>query len=97
MPETLLINLVEGSRTRCCRQKSSKRWVRIAHYANTIPRVVLAAAADAFEVLGQTGRTDELASRILSWDVRQNLVDLSGWIELDANIAAAGAILRPDQ
>jgi 2-methylisocitrate lyase-like PEP mutase family enzyme len=91
----LLLNMVEGGRTPLVEpEKLEELGYRVALYANTILRVALAAAAGAFDVLHRTRRTDELVSRMLSWDDRQNLVDLDGWTQLDAGIAStAGKVV----
>lgn len=90
----VLVNMVEGGRTPAVPPaRLEQMGYRVALYANAILRVALAAASEALDVLRQTGQSDQLLSRMLSWDGRQNLVDLQRWLELDAGIAATAAAI----
>jgi 2-methylisocitrate lyase-like PEP mutase family enzyme len=90
----VLINVVEGGRTPVLpREDLEAMGFRIALYANTVLRVALAGAADALDILRRTGQTEELMDRMLTWDGRQNLVDLDSWLALNTSIGdAADAI-----
>jgi 2,3-dimethylmalate lyase len=85
----VLVNMVEGGRTPALPPAQLEEMgYRVALYANAILRVALAAASDALVVLRQTGDTGDLLSRMVSWDDRQSLVDLQGWLDLDETIGA---------
>jgi len=86
----VLINIVEGGRTPVLPPAALEAMgYRIALYANTAMRAAAAATAAALEVLHRTGETKDLMSSILSWEERQRLVGLDGWLELGDAIAHA--------
>jgi 2-methylisocitrate lyase-like PEP mutase family enzyme len=85
----VLVNMVEGGRTPPLPPAQLEEMgYRVALYANAILRVALAAASDALGVLRQTGNSADLLSRMVSWDGRQDLVDLQRWLDLDEAIGA---------
>jgi 2-methylisocitrate lyase-like PEP mutase family enzyme len=90
----VLVNMVEGGRTPALPPgQLEELGYRVALYANAILRVAMAAACEGLDVLLRTGDTRELLSRMLSWDGRQNLVDLQRWLELDEAIGATARSL----
>ena len=75
----LLVNMVEGSRTPVLPGRELEAMgFKIVLYANTALRVAGKAVLDAMTVLKETSSTDGLLDNMLSWNERQNLVDLLG-------------------
>jgi 2-methylisocitrate lyase-like PEP mutase family enzyme len=69
---------------------------RAVVYANTVLAVALTAAADGLSLLRETGHSRDLLPRMLTWDGRQNLVDLDGWLGTNAAIGAAAERIAAD-
>ena len=94
----LVVNIVEGGRTpQLPAAELAAMGYKIVLYANMLLRVTVKAAAGALEHLASHGDSSGLADRMVTWDERQELVDLAGFDALDGELAAqAKETLRAD-
>jgi 2-methylisocitrate lyase-like PEP mutase family enzyme len=94
----VLLNIVEGGRTPTMSiQRLEQLGYRVALYANTVLRVALAAAAQAFDALRRTGSTAEVADLMMGWRERQDLVQLPEWRRISEVLARAVEPDEPDE
>jgi methylisocitrate lyase len=88
----LMVNMVEGGKTPLLKVTDLQEMgYKIVIYANTALRVAAYAVREAMMSLRKNGTTEQLLERMLSWEDRQELVDLSLYQELEKNL------LRMDQ
>ncbi len=83
-----LVNVVEGGKTPLLTAPELEALgFRLVLYANLALRVSAWSVAQAFAHVMREGSSTELIDRMLSWETRQNLVDLPAWQGLDAELA----------
>jgi 2,3-dimethylmalate lyase len=88
-----LINVVDGALPPA---RLEDMGYRVVVCANAVLGVALSAAADALSLLREAGHSRDLLPRMLTWDGRQNLVDLDGWLGTNAAIGAAAERIAAD-
>lgn len=83
----LIVNIVEGGKTpELSVSELSAMGYRIVLYANFVMRVMAKAAQDALEHLRENGETRSMGDRMLSWNMRQEIVALSDWQDLELKL-----------
>ncbi len=92
-----LVNIVEGGRTPLLSASELETMgFRLVLYANLALRVAAWSVAEAFAHVLREGSSTDILERMLSWEARQTLVDLTQWQELDHELAdrARALLLR---
>lgn len=83
----LIANMVEGGKTPISSAAQLEEMgFRFALFANTALRAGVFAVQQAMKALREDGDTSSLASAMLGWDDRQNLIGLPQWQELEAEL-----------
>lgn len=92
----VLANMVEGGKTpwRSADQLEELGF-RVALFANSTLRVAMRAAQEALMVLRETGDTETLWSKMLTWEQRQNLIGLSTMQDLEQRLFEAANDSHP--
>lgn len=84
----LLANMVEGGQTPLLSATEIESLgYRIVIFANTLLRICAKSIQDALIELRDSGSTQSLLSRMLTWDARQNLVELPKFQALERRYA----------
>jgi len=74
----LMANMVEGGKTPLLKASElEKMGYKVVIYANTALRIAAYAIREAMAILQKTGTTEQLMDRMLAWQDRQDLVNLS--------------------
>jgi 2,3-dimethylmalate lyase len=81
----LVVNIVEGGKTpELSVAEFALMGFKVVLYANFVMRVMAKAAEKALRHLGETGETASMHAEMISWQVRQDLVGLAAWQELES-------------
>ena len=92
----VLANMVEGGKTPWrSAEELEELGFRVALFANTTLRVAMRAAQEALTVLRETGDTEALWPRMLTWEQRQELIGLSAMQALEQRFVDAASDTHP--
>ncbi len=84
VPVPLLFNMTEGARTPTLTNQELEQFgYKIVIYPNTLLRVAIRAVQQALTVLKAEGSSRSLLPRMVSWEERQQIVDLAKYQGLD--------------